>query len=872
MATADRIILPTNVKPSHYVVSLTPDLEKFTFEGSVDTTLTINENTSKITLHAKEIKVHSAYLNSEVSKTEQNNVSTDISYDEKLETVTLTFPQEVPAGSQALLSLKFSGILNDKMSGFYRSSYNDKDGNKKYMAVTQFEATDARKAFPCWDEPALKATFDITLRVPEELTALSNTDVISESKVGGLKEVKFSTTPIMSTYLVAFVVGDLEYIEASTSGINNGKPVVCRIYTLKGQSSQGHFALDVATKTLEYFSEAFGSPYPLPKLDLIAIPDFEAGAMENWGLVTFRTVLLLFDEKTSSARIKLRIANVVAHELAHQWFGNLVTMEWWNHLWLNEGFATWVASLAVNKLFPDWNVWTQFVVDDLQRGLQLDALRSSHPIEVDVRDPAEIHQIFDAISYSKGASVIRMLSSFLGEDVFLRGVRAYLKKHEYGNASTQDLWNSLSEESGHDVGKFMTLWTKQVGYPVLTVTEADGKLNIRQSRYLSSGDVTPADDTQLWWVPLSITDASNVEKSSDDILTDKEASFDIPKNGFYKLNSQQTGVYRVHYPTEALEKLGEAVQQKQGLTASDRIGIVADTAALAYSGFSKTSDLLSLLKHFENEDDYTVLSEIAGRIRTLVSVWYQEPEEIVNSILTIQRNIFAKQAKRLGWEIPEKEDYLSSLLRNLAIAMAGKAEDKEIIAEAQQRFEKFIGGDESAIHPNLRSTVYDIVVKNGGQQEYEAVLKIYEETTTADQKLFALAALGSTSQPELIQRSLDFAISDSVRPQDIIYIISSIGSNPIGREPLWKFVSDHWDILCDRYAGSMATLGNIVKYSTGDFAEDAKAKEVEEFFKDKNTKDIDRPLQQSLEKLRANAAWLNRSREDVEKWLKENSN
>ncbi|KAK9764313.1 hypothetical protein K7432_008285 [Basidiobolus ranarum] len=758
------------------------------------------------------------------------------------------------------------------MAGFYRSSYNDKDGNKQHMAVTQFEATDARRAFPCWDEPALKATFDITLRVRKDLTALSNMNVISESEVDGLNEVKFATTPIMSTYLVAFVVGDLEYIEASTSGINNGEPVLCRVYTLKGQSNQGHFALDVATKSLEYFSEAFGSAYPLPKLDLIAIPDFGAGAMENWGLVTFRNVVLLFDEKTSSSRIKLRIANVVAHELAHQWFGNLVTMEWWNHLWLNEGFATWVASLAVNKLFPDWNVWTQFVVDDLQRGLQLDALRSSHPIEVDVRDPAEINQIFDAISYSKGASVIRMLSAFLGEEVFLKGVRAYLKKHEYGNASTQDLWDSLSQESGHDVGKFMTLWTKQVGYPVLTVTESEGKLKVRQSRYLSSGDVSPADDTQLWWVPLSISDASNVEKCTNDILTEREASFTIPQSGFYKLNSQQTGVYRVHYPTDALNKLGEAVKQKQGLTASDRIGIVADTAALAYSGFSKTSDLLSLLQNFENEEDYTVLSEISSRLHSLISVWYQEPEEVIQKILAIQRNIFAKQAKKLGWEAPSEEDYLSSLLRNLAIAMAGKAGDEEIIQEAQQRFAKFIEGDEAAIHPNLRSTVYGIVVRNGGQQEYEAIQKLYEETTTADQKLFALAALGATRQPELIQRALDYSISEHVRPQDIIYVLSTLSSNPKGREPLWKFVTSHWDSLSERYEGSIATLGNIIKNATGEFTSEEKAKEVEEFFKTKDTKDVARPLQQSLEKLRANAAWLSRSREDVEKWLKENSN
>ncbi|RKP12682.1 peptidase M1, membrane alanine aminopeptidase [Piptocephalis cylindrospora] len=421
--TADRTVLPTEVHPTHYDLTLTPDLKAFTFTGYEEIQLVVDREVRKIVLNADEIEIQKAKLIRLVGKTEETWDITDIDYDKPKQQVTLLLPDTLHPGADAKpkLQIHFTGILNDKMSGFYRSSYDDaKTGEKEWMAVTQFEAADARKAFPCWDEPSIKATFDITLRVPSRLTALSNMDVREErdEEGGKLKAVRFNTSPIMSTYLVAFTVGDLEFIEASTSGEHNeGKPVRCRIYTPPGLSSQGAYALSVTTRVLEYFAQIFGTPYPLPKMDMLAVPDFEAGAMENWGLVTYRTVLLLWEEGKASGGAQQRIASVVAHELAHQWFGNLVTMEWWSHLWLNEGFATWVGELACDHIHPEWDVWTRFVVDDVQRGLHLDSLRSSHPIEVEVRDAAEIGQIFDAISYSKGGSVIRMLSSLpVGDD------------------------------------------------------------------------------------------------------------------------------------------------------------------------------------------------------------------------------------------------------------------------------------------------------------------------------------------------------------------------------------------------------------------------------------------------------------------------
>ncbi|CAG8492685.1 19743_t:CDS:10, partial [Racocetra fulgida] len=643
--TADRKrqVLPTNVRPTHYDLTLTPDLQSFTFKG----TETVNQN------------------------------AVEISHDTHKQTVTLTFPEKLHAGAKAALHLEFTGILNDKMNGFYRSSYKD--------TTTQFEATDARRAFPSWDEPAIKATFDITLIVPSELTALSNMNVVSE-------------TP--------HEVGDLAYVEASTTGIHNGgKPVLVRSYATRGSEHLGQFALDVAVEVLEYFAEVFGIPYPLPKCDMVAIPDFEAGAMENWGLITYRTSAILFDPKASDAKFKQRIAYTVSHELAHQ--------------------------------------------------------------------------IFDAISYYKGASVIRMLSSYIGVDVFLSGVRRYLKRYEYSNASTDDLWKALTEESGTDVGQFMTGWTR-------VVDELESK-----------------------------------------VLTTKETELSLPHGAdFYKFNSRVTGIFRVSYTPERLAKLGHAV--KQGLLdTSDRVGLVADAGALATSGYAKTSGLLNLINEFDKEDKYIV--------------WFEQPEPVYQGLLAFQRHLVSKLVPKLGWEYPEKEDYLITMLRTLVIKVAGRSKDPEVVKEAFRRFELFTKkNDKSALHPNIRGSVYEIVLGNGGgANEFDAILKIYREADTVDQKLVALTGLGFAQHEDLIKRALNFSLSEEVKNQDIIYAFSGL------------------------YAA-------IIKYGTDAFSTDADLKDVENFFSNKNTKDYLRPLQQSLESIRVNTAWLTRDKEDVENWLRTN--
>ena len=562
------------------------------------------------------------------------------------------------------------------------------NGEERHLATTQFEATDARRAFPCWDEPSMKASFVVTLVVPAELEAVSNTMPAEESAMdGGLRRVRFEETPVMSTYLLAFIVGDIKCVERRA---DDGTLV--RVWATSGKENLGEFAAETSVRLLSFFNDYFGVPYPLPKLDHIAIPDFAAGAMENWGAVTYREVVLLVDPERTSVQVRQRIAAIISHEMAHMWFGDLVTMAWWNDLWLNESFASWIGDKAVDWLFPEWEMWTQFVSGDTNSALSLDGLRSSHPIEQEVKDPAEIGQLFDAISYSKGGSILRMLEHFLGEDTFREGLRSYISRHQYGNAVTRDLWNALGEASGRPVAEIMDTWVQQTGYPVLDIETDFGEDGIEihafQTRFVYEHLVDPdaAEDT-TWHVPVTVAAQNGAVAST--LMEGPQTSISLqggPSEGWVKINPDQVGFYRVNYGGDGWERLRPAVEGMQ-VSAIDRLGLQNDAFALARAAYLPVTQFLSLAQSYVNETNAIVWEDVSanfGKIDLLVS-----NEPYYDRFADMMRAIYRPAGERTGWEALPGERELAALMRSTILGQLGKYDDESTLGTARSLFEGY---------------------------------------------------------------------------------------------------------------------------------------------------------------------------------------
>ena len=752
---------------------------------------------------------------------------------------TIFFNKRIPAGSKAQLTQQFTGYLNNKMAGFYRSSYKDSDGTTKYLATTQMEPTDARRAFPCFDEPALKAEYTVTLVADKHHTCLSNMDQASEKEIdskisgGKRKAVTFNRSPQMSTYLLAFIIGEFNCIETNEFRL----PI--RVFATPDKNIEhGRFSLQLAAKTLAFYEETFNSKYPLPKMDMVSIPDFSAGAMENWGLITYRVVDLLFDGKTSGASTKQRVAEVVQHELAHQWFGNLVTMDFWDGLWLNEGFATWMSWYACNKFFPQWNIWQSYVNGDLQSALSLDSLRSSHPVEVPVQRADEVNQIFDAISYAKGSCVLQMISKYLGEDVFINGVQKYLKKHAYGNTETGDLWAALEDVSGKPVQKVMEVWTKNVGFPVVTVTEnsRSNVIKLRQNRFLRTGDVKPDEDKTLYPVFLGLRTRSGVDQALT--LSDREQEFNIPSDGFFKLNANHAGLYRTLYSSERLDKLGQAARDGL-LSVEDRAGMIADAGALASSGYQKTSGLLTLLKSFVNEEEFVPWSEILNRLASLRYAWVFEDSHTRDALKAFNRTLVSAKAHAKGWAFADDEEHIEAQFKALLFGSAGAAGDEKIIQAAQSMFSAFAAGDREALHPNIRSSVYGIVLENGGEKEYDIILNEYHTAAVADERNTALHCLGRVKDEKLMHRTLALPLRDEVKSQDFYYPLSGLRTEAHGIELLWSWLQENWDAIEAKCPAGLTMMSTVVKACTGGFTRLEQLEDVKKFFAGRSQKVCD---------------------------------
>ena len=860
MPSADAVVLPANVKPNKYRLTLQPDLNTFTFKGEQTVDIEIVEPTARIVLNAAELEITGVALRRNGSGTSTHAVSLDAD----TETVTLDFGRTLSPG-RAQLEMEFTGILNDRLVGFYRSEYQDSEGQTRHLATTQFEATDARRAFPCWDEPAQKAVFDVTLIFDDAYQAVSNTPIVEEgSPAPGLRSVRFGETPIMSTYLLAFVVGDLVSVEADAAdGTRVG------IWTTRGKENQAGFALDTSVKLLGYFNEYFGIPYPLPKLDHIAIPDFAAGAMENWGAVTYRETALLVDPDNSSAGTRQRVAEVVAHEMAHMWFGDLVTMEWWDDLWLNESFASWMGTKAVDWLFPEWEMWTQFVNMDTNRALSLDGLKNSHPIEQEVKNPAEVSQLFDAISYSKGGSVIRMLENFLGPEVFQGGLYRYLKGHEYGNARTQDLWEALEEESGLPVTSIMDSWVKQTGYPVLQVqaarSEDEVQVSLSQERFVYDrllGEEEP--NPEVWQVPVTVSAPG--APSASMVMEAKEAAVSLPAaspaSDWYKVNADQTGFYRVNYTNEDWQRLAPVIRSLE-LPATDRLGIQNDAYALSRAGLLPITQFLELAGSYSGETDASVWSDLASNLRDIEQLIADEP--VRPAYQRFGRELFAPAARRAGWMPRPDDGHLDSLLRSTVLGQSGTYNDPETLAQATDLFQRYLS-DPDAVHPDLRGVVFSLAAQAGDRATYDQLWELEERASLQEEKIRLLLAMSRFQDVNLLNDTLERALSSRVRSQDTITVVAGVAANPAGREPAWEFVKSNWAEFDRRYGGGGFGLMRLVSI-VNSFTTEERMADVERFFTENPAPAAERTIRQALERMRLNIRWLEQNRPALNAWF-----
>ncbi|MBU6414780.1 M1 family metallopeptidase [Patescibacteria group bacterium] len=847
-------LLPDYAEPRKYQLWIEPHLENFAFDGRESIEIDILEPIDTLTLHAADLTIQSAKLRNSFGSSFNVNISLD--KDNKRVTFSL---EKIAAPGKYHFDIEYRGEINDQMCGLYRSMYTLPDGTKRYMATTQCEAIDARRIFPCLDEPARKAVFELSVTIPSNLTALSNMPVAEEWTRDGMKLVKFQPTPRMSTYLFAVIVGEFEYVEGKTK--NN---IVVRVHTTPGKKEFGYHALKRGIRVLEEYTDYFGVAYPLPKMDMVAIPDFAAGAMENWGLETFRETALLVDPKNSSAAMEERVDEVVDHEFAHQWHGDLVTMVWWNGLWLNEGFASWMELIAAHRINPELHPEDKFIAEDFVAALNVDALKTSRPIHVVINHDNQINECFDGIAYSKGASIIRMIENFLGPEIFRSGLQRYMKKHAYGNTEPEDLWRALEEASGKPVTAMMDKWIKQVGYPIIHVERKNenGKttLCLSQERFLYERNEAPA-EAITWDVPIGITVEGNSEHSFV-LLDRKSMEADLASLSFYlkpeewvKLNSAHTGFFRVHYEASELLKFKTAVSEKK-LSVADRIELCDDAYALTRSGYYSGGFLLDFLSAYKKEIGLRVWQVLLGRLDGINLL--AAGESYAKPLESYTRDLLSEIASRVGWVERPDDTHHTKMLRGMVLGAYGQAGDPTTISWAREQFAAFLK-DHAAVSPNLRRTVYGIVAAYGNAKTHDTLWQLYQKFTLQEEQVRLLGSLTDFRDPELLLRTLNLFISGEVRPQNVYPALRSIATNPAGRDLTWKFVKENWGAFCRMYEKGKL-LGRVIEAVCKPLASFNDEADVKSFFASHQVPEAMRTIEQALESIRVNASWRERDR------------
>jgi puromycin-sensitive aminopeptidase len=847
--------LPHDVVPKRYALTLSPDLAAARFEGEERVEVEVRQATRTVVLNAVELEIHEATI----AREGQQPLTAQVALDEETARATLTFPQQLEPGDWTL-SIRFTGTLNDKLHGFYRSTYRTEQGEERTLATTQFESTDARRAFPCWDEPAFKAVFAVTLIVDQGLVAIGNAAVQSDTvdQATGKRTVVFAETMPMSTYLVAFIVGEFE---SSPVADVEGTPV--RVWSPPGKRDLTAYALRFAEHALRYFNTYYGIKYPGGKLDLLAIPDFASGAMENLGAITFRERLLLLDEKTATHGEQESVAAVEAHEIAHMWFGDLVTMQWWNGLWLKEAFASFMELLAVDAFKPEWDVWTSFGIDRAG-ALIVDGLHSTRPIEYTVVKPEDAAGMYDVLTYQKGAAVLRMLEQFLSPELFRRGINEYLRRHSYANAETSDLWDALEDTSEEPVRRVMDSWIFQPGYPLVTADYRDGKLVLSQERFLYRRQPGEASD-QSWQVPVVVWFDGGAELSTPSVkllLSERETQVDVPQ-GFRSLtvNAGGSGVYRVRYTQHLLAALLRDVQNT--LSPIERFNLVNDAWANVQAGYTRLTDYLDMTQLFAAEMDrnvWAILLSSFGAVRRITALG-QRPK-----LEALVRARLDTAYSRLGWEPQNDETDLVRELRGQILSAAGTlGNDRDVQERAREIYRRWSENPES-VDPEVAAACVGIVAAAGGREEYAEYWRRFREARNPQEERRFLGALAFFRGREEIEQTLAHALDGSIRTQDAPFTVGGLFYNSEAGEMTWRFVTEHWDEMLQKYPDNtiIRMVEGVTALSTPELAT-----EVEQFFQTHRVPDAGLRLNQTLERMRIAVDFRARESEHLRAYLGE---
>lgn len=763
-----------DINPINYKIHLEPDLTALKFSGSTEIVVEASRLVNEITLNAKDL----AFWSCKVSM-EGEFVDCPFYVDSRKGEVVVHLPREM--GGRLTLKITYVGEINDRMAGFYRSRYGP-EGRTKYCAVTQFQESDARMAFPCFDHPLKKATFDVELVVDEDLVAISNGPIVEEKHLDdGKKVVRFQRTPKMSTYLLFFGVGEFEFIEEKGE-------VLLRAGTMPGMTSHAHFGLGFGRKALEFCEDYYGIRYPLPKLDLVAIPDFAAGAMENWGAITFRENLLLHHPQITSKAGEQRICEVIAHEIVHQWFGDLVTPSDWKYLWLNESFATYFGYGVVTNLYPDWDIWGQFLHSQTNTALTRDALHETFPIELPGGEHAVINASTAPIIYNKGASILRHVKGYIGEDNFRGGLRHYLRKYEYTCASSHDLWEAFEEASEKPVTTMMKSWVEQPGFPLLHVTRESDKLLITQTRFT----YLPNESDQVWVVPVTIKVfyTNNDSKTVTTLLNTKSTDIYIGQDAVaYKINYKQTGFYRVKYREKGnLAELGKRVLSKE-LPPEDRWGLQNDLYALVRGGHASIYDYLGFLSNYEHEDAFLPLISIAENLFQAYLVFESTQRDKVASF---GKSFLENILSLIGYEPDPEGKHTTSILRDYIMAQAVVYGSEDVAEFARGKFSLLTSG--KSIHPDIIKSVMYVGALHGGKETLAWFDRRLKSSESEHERMNILIALGGFKEKALIKKAQDYVLSEAPSRNKFIPI-DSMAANPHAIPYMWEWYVSHVNVL-----------------------------------------------------------------------------